>query len=427
VFRELAIGGAAYRELGAAVERFQSIVPGHRVDLWHEKGLLSGEIGREFPKKKAGIEEALMEAAEVSGKIAAFLREAPPIPPRGFWEKRRLARAASRFYPVSRGCGLPAGLAGDDLPGRAITAPLEFAAEAEGFAGHPAGGLMLRSVLSRGWQVCASRQAISALLKRRMRELGAILLPGPKPAEIQVAGSRATGLTLEKNSHTYNCANLVVAAPVSSIEGLLPPGVRMKKVGALADSIAPESATLTVNLVVPASTVPEGMGGAVMLCGTGGSGREHAPIALMIAPLYRNRVLQKDETLVSAVMKAPLDGFAKDRAAAVSRLKSALLERMSRPFPFMAEKAAIASTPFDAEHPSDRPDSREGGGVYALQALTRPSKGMVLDLCATPARAGWDNLIPASREAFPGLGLDGQFLCGRVIADLIERTTPRQG
>jgi hypothetical protein len=47
-------------------------------------------------------------------------------------------------------------------------------------------------------------------------------------------------------------------------------------------------------------------------------------------------------------------------------------------------------------------------------------------LCALPATAGHDNLYVASRQSFPGLGIEGEFFAGCTVANRITRLNPRK-
>jgi phytoene dehydrogenase-like protein len=426
VFREMALAPSTYREIGSPVERFQSLVPGHRLDLWHDPDLLKSELAREFPRKKNLVAEILEELDERAGQVAAFMRESPPLPPHGFWEGRRLRKIVSGFPAVSRGRGIPGKLSDDNVLDHVLCSPLGLLARAGDFESTPAGAYALRSMFAQGWQVSPSIHNLKSLLKKRMRDLGAILLPGPRPSEIHVEGSRVVGLTLEKNSLTYNCANMLIAMPASQAVGLLPSGRKQRRFETLAAGVEHEQCALTINLIAPSATVPEGMGNAVFLSGSGTDGPGRAPIFLGLFPVMRNKVLQKDEVLISATMIVARGKLEKDRASTVSKLKAELLERMARPFPFVVEKAAVLSTPYDAERMSDVSGVSHSLDDFRPAPVARFAGKPQAGLAALPSGFGWGNLMFASGQVFPGLGVDGEFFCGKTVADLLTRLNPKK-
>jgi phytoene dehydrogenase-like protein len=426
VMRELALSGQTYHGMGLSVGRFQTLLPGHRLDIWHDRAMLLREFHREFLRKKTILEGVLPEQDGLAKQTADFISGFPALPPLGFWEGRRLGREAQRFPDVVRGHGVPRAIREDPVLLRALCSPVDFVAMSEGSLAHPAGALTLASVLRGGWLVAQSREKPKAMLKKRLRELGGILIPAPKPARLHADGSRLRGLTLSDSTHTYNCANVVAAAPVSEIAGLVPEGRRARKVSALVPGVESRLCAMTVNLVAPSSSVPQGMGPAVFLASDPASDGEASPVFVAALPVVRNKVAQRDETLLSATMIVSKARLRRDRARAIAELKAEILGRMARPFPFVVEKAAIISTPWDAERMSDAPGQPLQPDEYQPPDLCRAAGRLAFGLCALPATAGFENLFFASRQNFPGLGIEGEFFAGCTIANHIMRLNPRK-
>jgi len=385
--------------------------------------MLLGELSREFPRKKGAADEGLEELDRTGAQLSAFLAAEPPMPSSGFWEGRTLARKAGDFQPVPRGYGIPKALREDETLGPVLTSPLDVASMSEGSASHASGVHIMRSILSPGWTVSASSTKLRLLLKKRMRELGVILLSGVRPSLIHSNGSKVVGLSIEDSSHTYNCTGLIVAAPLTSIAAVMPEGRRKRKLEMAAEQLEPRLCTMTLNMIVPARAVPDGMGRVVMLASGGEEGERH-PIMLNLLPVVRNKIVQKDEALVSATMVLQRSKLRKDRAVALASLKAELLERMARPFPFIVEKTALISTPYDAERMTDLSGAAFSLDQYEPPELARGGK-LTLGLCALPARMCWDNMFMASRQVFPGMGIEGEFFCGGTIAELVKRMNPK--
>lgn len=426
IMRELALSGQTYHGLGLPVSRLQTLLPGHRLDIWHDRAMFVRELHREFPRKKSLVDVALSEQDELANQTAGFLSQFPALPPLGFWEGRRLGREAARFPDVIRGHGVPRAIREDGVLLRALCSPVDFVAMSEGSLAHPAGAHALAATLRGGWQVAPSREKLKAMFKKRLRELGGILLPGPKPARLDANGSRLCGMTLTDSTHTYNCANVLAAAPVSEIAGLVPDGRRARKVAALMPAVEPRLCAMTINLVAPASAVPQGMGPAVFLAGDPASDGEVSPVFVAAFPVVRNKVAQRDELLLSASMIVAKARLRKDRARTIAELKAELLGRMARPFPFVVEKAAIISTPYDAERMSDTPGQPLPPDRYQPPDLCRTAGKLAWGLCALPATAGFENLFFASRQSFPGLGTEGEFFAGCTIANHVTRLNPKK-
>ena len=426
VFRELALAGQTYHGIGLAVSRFQALVPGHRIDLWHDRGMLAHELHREFPRKKTAANEGLPDLDRIAGQVAEFLGQFPALPPLGFWEARRVSREAGRFSEVLRGHGVPKQIREDNVLSRVLCAPVGHTTLSEGMLAHPAGARAVQSAAAEGWQLCPSPGRLKAVLRKRLRDLGGILLPGPRPAHIHGNGAKLAGVTLLESSHTYNCASLICATALGEVLPLLPEGRRRRKVEALAPAVEPRLCALTINLIAPSAAVPEGMGRAVFVSPDPHAEGESHVIFLGTLPVMRNKVAQKDETLVSATMVVARARLRRDRARTIAELKAELLERLVRPFPFIVEKAAIISTAYDAERMTDPSGENYSPDDYEPLDLCRAGGRLLHGLCALPAAAGWENLFFCSRQSFPGLGLEGEFFAGRTIADHITRLNPKK-
>ena len=284
----------------------------------------------------------------------------------------------------------------------------------------------MQTATAGGWQLCQSPGKLKAVLRKRLRDLGGILLPGPRPAHVHANGSKLSGVTLFESSHTYNCASLIASTALCEIVPLLPEGRRRRRVEGLAAAVEPRLCVLAINLITPASTVPDGMGRAVFLSPDIHAEGESHPIFLSVLPVVRNKVAQKDEAMVSATMIVSRARLKKDRPRAIAELKAELLERMARPFPFIVEKAAIISTAYDAERMTDPSGGNFSPDDYEPLDLCRAGGRLLHGLCALPATVGYENLFFASRQSFPGLGLEGEFFAGRTIADHITRLNPKK-
>ena len=428
VSRELAMSPSTFSELGLPVSRIQSLLPGHRVDLWHDRDSLLVELFREFPKETGVSEKGLADTDRTASELRALLeQDAVPLPPDGFWEGRRLSKAISQLGSLRGSNGLAGSIKESASLSRILCSPLDFVTGAHDSASIPAGALALSRVLSPGWQVVASMSRIKAALRKRLKELGVIMLSGPPPAHLHLNGARISGLTLKDSSHTYNCAGLIVASSLFEIEDCLPHGRRIKKIQKASGSTFTDLCMLALNMIVPARTVPEGMGRVVLLSNAPSASKAARPILLCVMPAFRNKVLQKDEVLINASMIVEKNKLNNDRAKTIAVLKSTLLERMARPFPFIVEKTSMISTPYDAEKMSDM-----GRDMPIFKGIFEPTRllsteGLTAGIFRLPARMGFENLFIASREVLPGMGLEGEFVCARTVADLISRLDPKKG
>jgi hypothetical protein len=216
------------------------------------------------------------------------------------------------------------------------------------------------------------------------------------------------------------CGHLIATQPFDELGELLARSRKApKKVLEPGADLALAGWRYVVNLVVDESGIPEGM----------------APVVLAVVdpsrPLVGDNAFaihlgEPDDTgrvVVTVSALLPAAGIAEDQlGAAMARLREALIDRLELVMPFLGEHVVLVHSPHEALPPIV-PGGR--GSHEAPRALPVPMRrlwrGSVehgAGVAALPYSTGVKNLLVASRQVFPQLGLEGAFTAGWSAAKI---------
>ncbi|MCE9574506.1 MAG: hypothetical protein K8W52_15265, partial [Deltaproteobacteria bacterium] len=349
-------------------------------------------------------------AAELSRGADPLLASQHAFPGVGFFEKREVAKLAAKVAADSAtwwtetAALSPIIAALLRLPGalgaRALeTAPLGLARALDAWR-HGAPGL-------RG-----DGDGLRELLVDKLKLASGELRTG-RVAELVSGWGKLSAVKLESGEE-LGAGQVIAALPVAELVPMLgkkPP----KRVVELASELAVAGWRYTLNLVVDAAGVPEGMAPTV-LATVDASAPPTGANAFAIhlgEPDDAGRVV----VTLAAHLPAPDGADAVATPAAMAALRAALIRNLDAIMPFVSEHLVVAHSPHDGalpEVPGGRggheppkhlpipmrplwrgPDLEDGGGVALAPYLT-----------------GIKNLTLASTQNLPHLGLEGELAAG---------------
>ena len=164
----------------------------------------------------------------------------------------------------------------------------------------------------------------------------------------------------------------------------------------------------TLNLVLGPGALPPGLGPAAV-CLPQGSMRnlfvQLHPAMREGKPVEGHVVLQLSQQVPSQTLTLGDEGLTK--------LRAELRQSAEEFLPFIDRYLLLESVPAMKQRPAG-PPPRMHPRFEIARARALGITGLTL---RTPLR----NLVRASREVLPGLGVEGEFLCGLRAATLVER------
>ena len=381
VFEDLKIGADVQR-LWTPVGPMRVLLDGHRLT-----GPTTAELARELPGQAKVIAQALALLDALGDRAGEVFAEPPPLPPRGWGERRALRKLRAAL--------------GDDAPppvppplGPALDALAPLASR---LAGPPRTALAraraAAALLVSPGRFAGGEAGFAALLRRRAIESGAQVADVPSPAEaLIVDGNRVTGVLL-KGDVEVGCARLVVGLESAALVRLfLPLGRRAR--GFLADlaHLHPTERECSLAFVVRARAVPRPLG-EVALVRTG-----PARALLEVHPVVehgRPASASPERVAVLARGVAMLDGEgAPDLAYFVEGVEAALDEAL----PFWREHLLSRGEPVLGGERYDPPDPALG--VAGLREVL-------------PLR----NAALCGPQVYPGFGVHGELMAALAVAE----------
>ena len=427
VLMELALLTDAQRLLRPIAPHLQIISPGHRFELAGESSRRFRELSREFGEEDARrLERAISSLLETDKSLDPLLEALPPLPPAGFMERRALRKASSGL-PLEG----PRPLQENSSPlGTGFDGLARFSTHL--LANNPSHlhavrsrARLLRSGIHRYENPDGESRGSGyvPLLKRKLEELGGVSLArGSAVAEeIQVEGGRVAGLKVIEDSTEYRCRYLVSGVDTAVLHRLLPLEGRRHRYDADLDRVRPREILFSVNLVLPRRGLPPGLGElALHVSEPEGTGSEAGVILLQ-----QFEAADREDTSIPdlVVLQASCFMPASRRELGESYLeglRDRLLDTLKADLlPFLDRHLVLASSPML---------TREGparGSRFLPHPLFESDIDAVLGVGLLRPRTPYKNLVLASREVVPGLGIEGEFLSGHRAAQIIAHYARR--
>jgi phytoene dehydrogenase-like protein len=418
VVRELGLDHQLKRRARDVRTAVQIVGPDLRIDLAQDVAAQTRELERETPATAAATLAAWEGAAAVAHAADQILDGEDAFPGVGFFERRDVVKQAARAAEVAQAWW--ASVAAAAAPVAAIT---RAAAAIGGRAGDPAPIAIARAL--ELWRQGApplrgDGTGIRELLLEKLTGANGELKTG-NVAELVQGWSKITAVKLASGEE-LGAGQIVAATPIAHVIDLLgkkPP----KELVKLAEAQRRLGWRYTLNLVVDAAAVPEGMAPTVLVLGddevadAGATGASHGFAIHAGEADDQGRVL----VTVAAFLPATDDEAAgpgpemAKLAPRTAALRARLLAALDGVMPYFDDHLMLMHSPHEATAPvaSGRASYDVGRGFPAVMpSVWSGTLEGAAGLAAAPYPSGVKNLTLASSQVLTGLGVEGDLVCG---------------
>jgi hypothetical protein len=378
-------------------------------------------LGRELEREvldSGGNPAALLasseEAARLVGHLDPVFAMDIAVPPTGFWERREIGRIADRL--IEDAAAWSNGLHGDlsralfALPGvfgcntdptalGDVTRARAFAEWRQGVARIPGDWEGLRAIFldkftSHNGEV---RQVV--------------------PESLSTSWGKVTGLVLE-GGEQLGAGHMVAALPIDDLAPLCEKKVA-KRLGEVGEPVQVGAYRYTLNLVIDAVGVPEGMGSNVLVVADPSAplSGDNALALFVDQPDSEARIL----VTVQAICPAPPGNRSGPPMLddALANLRVGVRERLESVMPFHSDHVLVAHSPHESAPPEGLGDDIELAQLLTPRPLWRPPPEPLLGVAGLPYQLGIKQLTLGSSQILPGLGLEGEMAVGWCVAKLV--------
>ncbi|MEM6960824.1 MAG: hypothetical protein AAF550_03660 [Myxococcota bacterium] len=431
VLRELALFQSFRRRMEFPDPSMQVVLPERRFDFSKNDTDLEREIDREFPEVKRPVEEFHKACQCVQRILDGMLSKDLVWPPESFFEKREFSKASSDLDLNQADClsKEPFGEFSERHPFRMmVDAPVRFLTDLDPDQigpytryrayghwlhgpGHLRGGTrwlygeLLQKIGSCTGEV-RSQDRVDRILLRR-GAVHAVQLKG-------VEGEIGCGFVI---------ANCQLASLLSLVPNRGSFEEQLERLG------EPQTAydRYTVNVVLDADGIPEGMGRRVyMIRDTSKPRVEDNLLHIERSELASGTHLLCIETLMN---RRGMEGVAEYRDQARERVLTSLRQLI----PFLDNHLRWVDSPHDAR---DAQDTRNNRSVASEQPWTRGPHTMEgissfpllgpLGACALPVRTPIRRLMFCNAQVVPGFGTEGRFLAAWTAARIVTKADSKK-
>jgi phytoene dehydrogenase-like protein len=430
LFAELALNQSFRQRAKVHDPAFQVIAPGHRFDLAADPTDLGRELEREFPTVARALETFFAREARTREALDRVLGEDLVMPPTNFLERRSVLRAFERL-PSDREEIDPVREIPEDHPFRLVLhAPLRFSDAMDPDHAH---GLRARRAFSHwasgGAALADGAESVRDLLLASIRAHKGEVLDRDKIDRIHVSTrGRAEGVRLAASGDDIGADHILLGHEVSSYLGMLPDRRPFEELFERTGEPVVRYYRYTLNLVVAAEGVPEGMARDVFfirdperaLAGTNCLHLETHPrdargrrLLCVEALLPRRTVEEEDDSLAT--------------------LREALLAAVAELVPFLDAHLLYVDSPHDARPARDvkagqdrLPAEKWARGPKTMEPVLGYPMTSMHGLAALPTRTPIPNLLLCNEQVLPGLGLEGVLLAAWAAARTVGRSDGRR-
>lgn len=404
---ELNLSQMLRRRLPAHKPAFQVVLDGARLDVGDPE-TFTKEIGREFGDVRPAVDGYLRTAQQIDGQLDDLLGLPGTFPPQGFWERREVAR----HLPGLRKVADPLGGVPEGHAFRAFAdAPASFAADAAGDSLSP----LLRARLHSNWRrgtfrVPGGRTGLLEIFLEKSGGSAAEMQPNLRVGRLGIQRGRVTGVFPEGREEALGCEHLIAGVRPARLLALMGEGRPARRFAQIVATTPIVARRFTVNFVLPAEAVPEGMSSLVVAAPK--SGDPLPPLLLVTTdPDELGRVVLTVGTQV------PAD-------TGVSQTRASIEQRVLDVMPFLDRHVLLCHSPHDGLAPSgplsadlEAPAPVEMTPVYRIHDPTHGIAGL-------PYKTGLKNAWYAGRASLPGLGVEGEIEAAWGVARIVSRKRP---
>jgi phytoene dehydrogenase-like protein len=403
---EIGAAGSLARTLHPIEPGLQIFLPRHRLELPADPVARATELRREWPGDDSALEAAMHDLEALREDGGRLLASAPPLPPKGFFARLALRRAVARAPASGRG-PIERCRPFEAIPGHPLAASLEallhFLATSDGPAPPLALGRVIGSALQGLHVAEGGTQALRELFRRHGRPSGADHEESAAQRgiveSVTLGGGRLRGLRLAGSDDEHTARVFLLATEADRFARLLPAGAPSRATQAL-QRLRPARRLLAVNLVLGPGALPPPLGAAALLM------LGDTPVLLEVQPARPREPGAADRGathVLSAVAAVPAEPWTREAVlSGVDRIRRTLTEAI----PFLDRHVVHQSVP-TLVGVGDGPPNPD-----AADPIHEPLPGAPLGVCGLPIQGPFRNLLLASRDVLPGLGLEGEIFAG---------------
>ncbi|MCI0572865.1 MAG: desaturase [Myxococcaceae bacterium] len=409
---ELNLGVPLQRTLRPHHPELQLALSDRRVDLHGDERRRTAELARAFGEAAgAALDSRLSAMAALHDRSDPFFMKLLPLPPDGLMDRWRLERETAASPGLSVPPALDAGEPADAL----LLGLLRFVSNLHAPSAPVARARPLSQVLEGPLFVPGGREGLRELLLRRFLELGGEVV-GPPAGDAYVVehlafeGRRLAGVKLLRAETVYRADAVVAALDSGALRRLVTDKKHHHALTEQLDLSTTRELLFPLNWVVPERALPRGMG-ELLLADTGDA--ELGPLLLQLHPARRPTGEEEPGLRVvcaGAFVPASARELGEEHLQGLVERLAVQLEAL---MPFTRSHVLLQSAPY-----------LHASGVRGSRLLPHPLFSFetepALGVGGLKQRTSVKNLVLASREVLPGLGVEGEFMAGIRAASLVQ-------
>lgn len=431
VLSELALHQVFRRRATHIDPAFQVCLPRHRFELAREPEHLEREIDREFPEVKRPVEELLARIAQHDAALDRIVDRDLMWPPQTFFERREHARATAHQPFGKHGTAIdPLAEFPEDHPfRRVVEMPARFA---DGMDPDHTTGLRLTRLFAAWRQGAAVLEGGYATLREMLIESirthsGEVREP-EKIDAIRVRRSTVEGVRIAASGEEIGARWLLMGSPLSDLLRLVPDRAPFEELFERIGEPVVRYYRYTLNLLVAAEGVPEGMSRDVFFVRT-------PERALADANALRVEVEPTDDPArrrmcVQALL--PRRGI-EDIPEYAQTVRERVVAALGELVPYLGDHLELMDSPHDGRGTQDlrgglvlkspEPWSR---GPQTMRPVYGFPVSSGLGVCALPVRTPLKRVLMCNDQVVPGLGLEGAFLAAWSAAGVVSKADKKK-
>lgn len=420
VHAELGVAMDLRRKLRPAEPSLQIILPDERFDLPIDRPTFEEELQRIFGERAPAMSNRVREIAALDNEAGAFLTEVGPLPPDGFFARRRATQLAKRHPNLSGEMTRTGVLEGTGAEiSRVLLGLLPFVTHMDAERPSNATGLRFARAAARvmrGLHHFDPGQGVRELLLEVATRSGfelmrsAVAKADPNGKLVRLGFAREHD---EVTTDTWIDAS-------SDLSGLNAISLRSRPRG-LADLLQAGAAKGSLHvfiLEVDRAVIPPGMGDQVLLlngrkdpriAASGDQEAEDRPILLLKRP-----ILGEPKRARLVAMHAL--SSARAHAGGIAHLEAVMRARIERLIPFLQDGNVVA------RGVSANDDESRG----LIHPLFDPELDPIAGVGGVSMFTPYKNVFIAGPCVLPGLGLEGAYLTALEVAEEIEALLGRK-
>ncbi|MGQ0505067.1 MAG: NAD(P)-binding protein [Myxococcaceae bacterium] len=421
-FTELGLLPTVQRAMRAHTPNLQLAFTKHRVDLHDDAAKRGKELKREFGDIGASLAANIDKTMAQHERSDAFFKELPTLPPDGMMESWSL-KGQIRKHP---GLEEPLPINGEDPASTLVRSLLPFVTYLHDTSHPIAFNRPLSQVLKSSHRYPGGREGFRELLWKKLVDSGGNVLTrdsseGAVAEYLEFDGSKVVGVKLLQSESIYRASYLIAATDAGALRRLIVDKKKHRKLAEVLEGVTTERFLFAINWVVPERYLPRGMSDLLLL-DTGDP--ELGPLLVDVHAARRSNGQEDSENRVVCAGSF-IPSKARDLGEQHLRhLVDSIGTQLERLMPFAREKVKIISSPY-----------LDAGGIRGARLLPHPllkiEGAQTLGITGLGQRTPVKNMFLASREVLPGLGLEGEFLVGLRVANMVQesfkKTDPLKG